>query len=103
MLIHRITLLPHSGLNPAKAFGGKVGEHDLSERMKDKFKLVKKPCGYSISSITHPTVKVATQILARKVMSKYYVDEVLAPVVLLSIQCVEGTQFNWVRCLCREA
>jgi len=52
MLIHRITRLPHSGLNLAKVFGGKVGEHDLAKRMKDKFKLVKKSRGYLISSIT---------------------------------------------------
>ena len=46
MMIHRITLLRHSGLNLAKAFGRKTGEHDLAEWMKDKFKLVKKLRGY---------------------------------------------------------
>lgn len=60
MLIHMITLLPHSRLNSTKVFGGKTSECDLTEKMKDKFKLVKKPCGYSITSITDPTVKVAT-------------------------------------------
>lgn len=57
MLIHKITLLSHSKLNPAKAFGGKLGEHNLTERIKDKFKRVKKSRKYSISSITNPTVK----------------------------------------------
>lgn len=83
MLIHRIILLPHSGLNLANAFGGKRGERDLTEKMKDKFKLVTKVCGYSISSITDPMVKVATQILVGIVMRKYHVDEVLALVVSL--------------------
>ena len=69
MLIHRITLLQHSGLNPAKAFGIKEGKCGLAERMKDKFKLVKELHGYSISSITDPVIKVATQILARKKVS----------------------------------
>ena len=70
MLIDRVTLLPHSRLNPAMAFDGKTGERDLAMRMKDKFKLAKKLCGYSISSITNPTVKVATQILVGKIMRK---------------------------------
>lgn len=85
MLIHRITQLPHSGLNPSRAFDGKVGKCDLTERMKDKFKIVKKQCRYSISSIIDPTVKVATLILARKVLSKCHKNEVSAPVVLLVI------------------
>ena len=41
-------------------FGGKASECDLTETMKDKFKLTKKPCGYSITIITNSVVKVAT-------------------------------------------
>jgi len=40
-------------------FGEKTGEHDLAVRMKDKFKLAKKP-GYSIYIITYPMIKVTT-------------------------------------------
>jgi len=46
--------LPHSGLNLAKEFVGKMSECDHAEKMKDKFKLVKKPCGYSITLIIDP-------------------------------------------------
>lgn len=60
MMIHKITLLLHSSLNLAMAFGRISGEHDPIERMKAKFKLTKKPRGYSILSITDPTVKIAT-------------------------------------------
>ena len=42
MLIHRITRLLHVGENQTMAFGGKAGERDLAEEMKDKFKLAKK-------------------------------------------------------------
>jgi len=42
------------------AFGGKTSEGDLAMRMKDEFNLSKKPHGYSIASITDPTVKVVT-------------------------------------------
>jgi len=60
--------LPYIGENLAMAFGGKAGEHVLVEAMKEKFKLLKKLCGYTISSIYDPMVKVATQLLAGKVM-----------------------------------
>ena len=90
MLIHRITRLSHARENPAMAFGGKVGEHDLTEEMKDKFKLARKSCGYSITSITNPMVKLAAQILTGKIMRKCRVDEVLALVVSLMAQCAEG-------------
>lgn len=59
ILIHRIMLLPHLGLNLAKEFGKKKRKCELAENMKENFKLVKKPCGYSITSITDPTVNVA--------------------------------------------
>lgn len=74
MLIHRITHLSHEGLNPAKEFGRKVGENDLADRMKRDFELVKKPHDYSIMSINDPTVQIATQILAIKVMRKCHAD-----------------------------
>ena len=64
-------------------FGGKGGEQALAEAMKEKFKLVKKPRGYAISSISDPVVKVATQILAGKVMRKCHTDEVPVLVVAL--------------------
>jgi len=84
MLIHEITLLPHLGLNPAKAFGRKTRECDLIENMKDKFKLVKKPCKYSINSIIDPAIRVSKQILVVKVMRKSHANKVLAPMVLLA-------------------
>lgn len=102
MLIHRITGLSYTGENPAITFGGKASEHALAEGIKEKFKLVKKPRGYTISSISDLAVKVATQILEGKVMRKCRTDEVSAPVIALAAQCVEGVQFNWARCLCGE-
>jgi len=77
-------------------FGRKASEHALVEAMKEKFKLVKNPRGYAISSICDPTVKVATQILATKVMQKCHTNEVSTPVIALVAQCAEGFQFNWV-------
>ena len=56
--------------------------------MNDKFKLVNIPCGYLITSIIDPTVKVATQILAKKLMRKCRTEEVPKPVILLASQCM---------------
>jgi len=84
MLIHRITLLSHLGLNPTKEFSKKMSERDLAEKMKEKFKLVKKPCGYSITSITDLVVKISTYILAGKVMRKCRADKVPTPVISLA-------------------
>lgn len=71
-------------------FGGKVGEKILTEAMTKKFKLVKKPVGYAITIISNPAVKVATHILARKVIRKALSDEVPMLVVALVAQCTEG-------------
>ena len=89
-LIHRITWLPYTGENLAMMFGEKGGKQALVEAMKEKFKLVKKPRGYDISSICVPVFKVATHILVRKVMRKRHADEVAAPVVELAAQCADG-------------
>jgi len=110
MLLHRITSLLYIGKNATMIFGSKGGEQALAESMKEKFKLVKKLHGYAISSICDPTMMVAMQILAGKVMWKCCIDEVLTPVVMLAQQCVEGVQFSWSNYLhgeflasCREA
>jgi len=68
MLIHHITCLPYTCENTTMIFCGKGGELVVIESMKEKFKLVKKSCRYAISSICNPVVKVATHILAGKVM-----------------------------------
>ena len=44
----------------AMIFRRKGGEQALAKAMKEKFKLVKKPCGYAISSICDPVLKVDT-------------------------------------------
>lgn len=52
--------------------------------MKRNFKLVKKSCGYVISSIAYGALYFVAQILARKIMRKYRVDEVSMPVLYLA-------------------
>jgi len=101
-LIHRITRLTCKGEDLANISKGKIDDLAIAEAMKKSFKLEKKTRGYAISSINNIVVKVATHILARKVMQKCYANEVPTPVVALSTECAEGTQFNWVDYLCRE-
>lgn len=69
-LIHRITWHPCKGEDPTNISEGKSDDLAIPEAMKKKFKMEKKKRGYAISSINKPTVKVATQILARKVTWK---------------------------------
>ena len=64
--------------------------------MKTKYKLEKKKCGYAIVSIKDKGMRIATQLLAGKLMQKCHSDEVLAPVVALAKKCMEGVQFNWL-------
>lgn len=106
MVIHQITQLLHTGENPTMAFGGKTGEHDLAKEMKDKFKLAKKSRSYSITSITNLAVKVATHILAGKIMRKCHTDEaqdqikkfhevwLLLSIMLVAWELLEDSQFH---------
>jgi len=89
-LVHRITWLPCKGEDPANIADGKSDDLAITEAMKKKFKLEKKKRGYVISSINNPADKVATQILAGKVIWKCCMNEVPAPVVALAVQCTEG-------------
>ena len=69
--------------------------------MKKKYKLEKKKRGYVISSINNKEIRVATHILAGKVMQKCRMDEVPASVVALVEQCTKGVQFNCSKFLCK--
>lgn len=66
----------------------------ITEAMKKKYKMKKKKRGYTISKIHNKVVKVATQILASKVMHKCSADEVPAPMVALAKQCAKAVQLN---------
>jgi len=67
-LIHRITQLPCKAKDPADISEGKRNYFSITEAMKTKFKLEKKKRGYTISSIKNKAIKVATQILASKIL-----------------------------------
>lgn len=82
--------------------GRKGGEQPLVEAMKEKFKLVKKPRRYAISSISDQAIKVATWILVGKVMRKCRRNEVSTSIIALVAQCIERVQFNWVHYFCNE-
>jgi len=70
--------------------------------MRRNFRLVKKSHGYVISSILDGTVQFFAQILARKITRKCRIDEVLAPIAYLDVQCTKGVQYNWDQYLCHE-
>ena len=55
----------------------------IAMAMKMKYKMEKKKRGYAISSINNNEIRVATQILASKVMRKCRLDEV--PMLVVSL------------------
>ena len=79
-LIHRISRLPCKWKDPV-AIAGKSRGLAFAEAMKKKFKMEKKKRGYAISTINNNAVRVATQVVAGKVMRKCCVDEVPMMVV----------------------
>lgn len=93
-LIHRISRLPCKGKDPVTIAKGKGSDLALAEAMKMKYKSEKKKRGYTISNIKDKDIRIATQILADKVMRKCRRDKVPASVVALAEQCTEGVQFN---------
>jgi len=89
-LIHYISWLPCKGKDLATIAEGKGNDLALTEAMKVKYKLEKKKRGYAISNIKEKWVRVATQLLAGKVMRKCHTNEVPALVVALAKQRMEG-------------
>ena len=88
-LIHHVSWLPYKGEDPAAISEGKGSDLAIAEAMKKKYKLENKKRGYTISSLKDKVVRVATQILARKVMCKCRAEELPTPMVALAEQCVE--------------
>lgn len=82
-LIHRIYQLPYKGRDPAE-IAGRSSNLALGEAMKNKYKLEKKKRSYAIASIKDRGIRVATQLLAKKVMRKCCADEVPTPMVALA-------------------
>lgn len=93
-LVHRITHFLGKGNDPRNIarMNSDVG---IAEIMKAKYKLEKQKQGYVIASIKYQGVRIATQLLARKLMRKFNADEVLAPIIVRAERCTEGVQFNW--------
>lgn len=66
------------------AIAGKNNDLALAEAMKAKYKLEKEKRAYAIASIKDKGVRVATQLLAGKVMRKCHTDEVLMSMIALA-------------------
>lgn len=88
-LIHHISRLPYKGKDPVTISEGKGSDLALAKAMKMKYKLEKKKTSYPISNIKDKVVRMATQILAGRVMWKCHVDEVSVSVATLVEQCAD--------------
>jgi hypothetical protein len=110
-LIHRIIGLSMQGPDLQDFYPGKAIDHALAQKIKDTYGDVEKgTIGYKVSSIQSGTVRLACQLIARKLVRKNQPTQVIGFVVDLTRKCVEGLQMNWAKYLvnqleldCREA
>jgi hypothetical protein len=102
-LIHRITGLSMKGPDPHDFYPGKATDHALAQKIKDTYDDVEKGTrGYKVSSIQNDTVHLACQLIARKLLRKNKLMQVIGFVVDLAGKCVEGLQMNWVKYLVNQ-
>jgi hypothetical protein len=109
-LISYIKGLPSRGENPAQYLDDKTMENVLIEDMKKTYGIEKGSRGIIIKPISDTTMRLATKIMAFKLLKKFCKEEVHAQVVAVATQCVERTMLSWAPYLlnlfhevCRDA
>jgi hypothetical protein len=109
-LISYITCIPSRGENPVQYLDDKTKEKALVEEMKNTYGTKRGSRGIIIKRISDTTTRLATKIMACKLIRKYRKEEVPARVVTAAAQCAEGTMLRWVMYLlnlffedCRDA
>jgi hypothetical protein len=90
-LINRITGLSMQGPDPQDFYPGKTMDHALAQRIKETYGNVKKGMqGYKVDSIQSSVVRLACQLIARKLVRKNRPTQVIGFVVDLAGKCTEG-------------
>ena len=83
-LIAHITGLSSWGMDPMQFLDDKTKEKALTEEMKNKYGTERGTCGIIIKRISDIATKMATKIMACKLLIKCYKEEVLARVVVVA-------------------
>jgi hypothetical protein len=83
------------GESLAQSLDDKTKEKSLTEEMKKKYDTERGSCGIIIKIISDTTKKMATQIMACKLLRKCHKEEVPVGVVAAATQCAHGTILSW--------
>jgi hypothetical protein len=75
----------------------KTKEKTSVEEMKKKYGTERGSCGIII--ISDVAKRMATEIIACKLLRKSHKEEVPSGFVIAATQCVEGTTLSWAPCL----
>jgi hypothetical protein len=94
-LIAYITGLPSRGEEPMQFLEDKTKEKALAEEMKKKYGTKRGSRGIIIKRISDAVTRMATKIMACKLLRKCRKEEVPAGVVAAATQCAEGTTLSW--------
>jgi hypothetical protein len=94
-LIALITGLPSMGENPAQYLDDKTKEKSLAEEMKKTYGTERGSCGIIIKRINDATMRMATKLMACKMLRKCRKEEVPVGVVAAATQCANGTTLSW--------
>jgi hypothetical protein len=94
-LITFIIGMPSRGENPMQYFDDKTQEKVLAEEMKKTYDTERGSRGIIIKRISDATTRLATKLMACKLLRKCRKEEALAGVVAAVAQCAEGTMLSW--------
>lgn len=78
-------------MDPEQFLNDKTKEKALAKEIKKKYGTDRGPRGIIIKRINDVATQIAAKILAYKLLRKCHKKEVLAGVVAVAAQCVEGT------------
>jgi len=83
------------GLDPQDFYPRKIMDHTLAQRIKETYGDFDQGMrGYKVSSIQSDAMRLACQLIARKLVHKNRPTQVTGFVVDLAGKCAEGQQMN---------
>jgi hypothetical protein len=94
-LITYITGLPPRGETPTQFLDDKTKEKALAEEMKKTYGTERGSRRIIIKHISDATTRMATKIMACKLLRKCRKEEVPVGVIAAATQCAEGTILSW--------
>jgi hypothetical protein len=95
-LIAFIIGLPSNGEKPAQYLDDKTKEKALTEEMKKTCGMERGSCKIILKRISNIITRMATQLMACKLLHKCHKEEVPIGVVVAVTQCTHNTMLSWV-------